>query len=150
MPVIEETVFIRRAPAEVFNFMADPANFAVWDSSVVEAAQENDGPPGIGSRTRGTSKVLGRHIHWVTEGTEFDPPNRILNTGVEGPLKFTVGATFEPVDGGTQLTYRLEAESGLGGVFGKMADSIIQRAQARTVRANLETLAELLENHPQT
>ncbi|MHA7292186.1 hypothetical protein ACX80V_21510 [Arthrobacter sp. MDT3-24] len=60
-----------------------------------------------------------------------------------------MGASREPVDGGTHLTYRLEAESGLGGVFGKMADSVIQRARARTVRANLETLAELLENHSQ-
>ncbi|MHA7292187.1 SRPBCC family protein [Arthrobacter sp. MDT3-24] len=86
MPVIEETVFIRRSPAEVFDFMADPANFAVWDSSVIEAEQEGDGLPGIGSRTRGTSKILGRRIQWATEGTEFDPPRRIVNTGVEGPL----------------------------------------------------------------
>lgn len=55
-------------------------------------------------------------------------------------MKFTVGASLEPVDGGTQLTYGLEAESGLGVVFGKMDDSIIQRTQAPTAQANPETL----------
>jgi len=52
------------------------------------------------------------------------------------------------VDGGTQYTYRAEAESGLGGIFGRLGDPIVQRAQARTIRANLETLAEMLTAEP--
>ena len=36
----------------------------------------------------------------------------------------------------------------LGDIFGKLADPIVERAQGRTVRANLETLADLLAEHP--
>jgi hypothetical protein len=33
-------------------------------------------------------------------------------------------------------------------VFGKLADPFVQKAHTRTVRANLETLADLLAEHP--
>ena len=62
-------------------------------------------------------------------------------------MKFTVTSTFEPAEGGTRFTYRIDAESGLGGVFGKLADPLIEKAQGRTVRANLETLSEVLSEH---
>ena len=39
---------------------------------------------------------------------------------------------------------KVEAESGLGGIFGKLSDPIVENAQRRTVRSNLGTLAELL------
>lgn len=150
MPVIEESVEIRREPAEVFDFLIVAENIPVWDSSVVEAKQESEGPPGVGIRVRGTSKVLGRRIKWVTEGTKFDPPSVMGNTTVEGPFKATTTISLRPIDGGTRLEYRLDAESGLGGVFGKLAEAFIVRAHGRTMRANLETLAELLEHHPPT
>jgi hypothetical protein len=38
-----------------------------------------------------------------------------------------------------------EAESGLGGAFGKAIEPIVQRAQTRVVLANLDKLVILLE-----
>ncbi|WP_247042138.1 SRPBCC family protein [Arthrobacter rhizosphaerae] len=148
MPVIEESVVLHREPDIVFDYIANPTNLPVWDSSVVDAEQISDGPPRLGTRARGTSKIMGRRFHWTTEATEFDPPHRVVNTAVEGPMKFAVALILEPVDGGTKLTYHVDAESGLGGVFGKLADPLIERAQGRTIRANLESLAELLADHP--
>lgn len=148
MPTIEESVFIARPPQEVFDFVSTPANNTVWDSSIVASEQQGDGPVQTGTRTRGASKILGRHFEWTTEVSELEPPNRLTLRSVEGKMTFVVTSSFEPVDGGTRFTYRIDAESGLGGVFGKMADPLIQRAQARTVRANLESLAELLVEHP--
>ncbi|SDS61120.1 SRPBCC family protein [Microterricola viridarii] len=148
MPTIEESVIIARPPQEVFDFVSTPANTAVWDSSVVASEQQGDGPFAEGTRTRGTSKIMGRRFDWTVEATEYDPPNRVTNTSVEGPMSFVVTSSVEAVDGGSRYTYRIDAASGLGGVFGRMADPFIQRAQARTVRANLETLAELLAEHP--
>lgn len=148
MPVVEESVFIARSPQEVFDFITDPAKIPVWDASVVAAEQVGTGPIGPGTRTRGTSKIMGRHFDWVTEATQFEPPTRSVLKSVEGPLTFTVTSVLEPAEGGTRLTYRIDADAGLGGVFGRLADPFIEKAQARTVRANLETLAELLAEHP--
>jgi len=150
MPVIEESVFIARPPQDVFDFIVDPENLPVWDVSIVKAEQVGTGPVGLGTRNHGTSKILGRHFDWTTETTDFDPPRRIINTSVEGRITFTATNVLEAAPGGTKFTYRIDAESGLGGVFGRLADPFIEKAQARTVRANLETLAELLVDAPGT
>ena len=150
MPVVEESVFIARPPQEVFDFITDPAKFPVWDSSVVAAEQLGSGPVGLGTRTRGTNRIIGMQFDWITEQTVFEPPTRSVLTSVEGPLTFTVTSTLEPAEGGTTLTYRIDADPGLGGVFGRLADPFIEKAQTRTVRANLDTLAELLTQRPVT
>jgi carbon monoxide dehydrogenase subunit G len=144
MPVIEESVFIARPPQDVFDFINDPNNIPVWDASVVKAEQVGSGPVGVGTRTRGTSKIMGIHFDWTTEQAEFDPPTRAVVNSIEGRMSFTVTDMLEPVEGGTNFTYRVDAAAGLGGIFGRLADPFIERAQARTVRANLATLAELL------
>lgn len=92
---------------------------------------------------------MGRRFDWTVEVVEFDPPRRMVSRSVEGKLNFTVRFTLEPAGGGTRVTQRIDADSGLGGIFGKIADPLVERAQGRTVRANLETLAEWLVEHPQ-
>ncbi|WP_181762593.1 MULTISPECIES: SRPBCC family protein [unclassified Pseudarthrobacter] len=149
MPVVEESVVIARPPQEVFDFLSRFENIAVYDSSVTSSGQVGEGPVGLGSRGRGTSKVMGQQFDWVVEVIEFDPPRRMVSRSVEGKLDFTVTFELEPADGGTRVTQRIDAASGLGGVFGKLADALVARAQGRTVRANLETLAEWLAEHPQ-
>ena len=149
VPVVEESVVIARPPQEVFEFLSRFENIAVYDSSVTSSGQVGDGPVGMGSRGRGTSKIMGQQFDWVVEVVEFDPPRRMVSRSVEGKLDFTVTFELEPADGGTRVTQRIDAASGLGGVFGKLADALVERAQGRTVRANLETLAEWLAEHPQ-
>lgn len=149
MAVIEESVFIARPRQEVFDFLTRAENIPVWDSSVVEAEQIGDGPVALGTRSRGTSKIMGRRFNWVTESTHFDPPKKSVIRSVEGDLDFTISNTLEPQGDGTRLTYRIDAATGLGGVFGKLADTFVEKAHTRTVRANLETLADLLAEHPE-
>jgi carbon monoxide dehydrogenase subunit G len=149
VPVVEESVVIARPPQEVFDFLSKFENIAVYDSSVTSSGQVGDGPVGLGSRGRGTSKIMGRQFDWTVEVTEFDPPRRMVSRSVEGKLDFTVTLMLEPAADGTRLTQRIDAASGLGGVFGKLADALVERAQGRTVRANLETLAEWMAEHPQ-
>jgi carbon monoxide dehydrogenase subunit G len=148
MPVVEENVVVARPAEEVFDFVIRPENLPVWDSSILRAEQEGVDPYGMGTRTRGTSKIMGRNFDWVSEVTEFDRPRRVVNRSVEGSVDFTITESVEPEGDGCRLTYRIDAASGLGGVFGRLADGFVTRSQARTVRANLETLADLLAKQP--
>ncbi|MCU1434820.1 MAG: hypothetical protein JWR71_1545 [Pseudarthrobacter sp.] len=149
MAVIEESVLISRPPQEVFDFLTKTSNIPVWDSSVIQAEQLGDGPVHVGTRFKGTSKIMGRRFDWVTENIQFEPPSKTVIRSVEGPMTFTISYSLEPQGAdGTRLTYSIDAASGLGGVFGKLADSFVQKAHSRTVRANLETLADLLAEHP--
>ena len=149
MPVFEDSVFIACPLQEVFDFMVESENLAAWDSSVVKAEKVGTGPVGLGTRTRGTSKIMGKQLDWATEATEFEPPTRITYNSVAGQIHFVVTNVLEPVEGGTRLTYRVDTGSGLGGVFGRLAEPFIEIAQAKTLRANLETLAGLLLKSPQ-
>ncbi len=145
MPVVEESVVIARPPHEVFAFIVQADNLPIWDSMTIEAEQVTKGEPGLGTRTRGVSKLLGKRLDWTSEVTAFEPDAMATYSTVGGRLSFSATSKLEPVEEGTRLTYRVEAESGLAGVFGKMSDPLVTNALARTVRANLGSLAELLE-----
>jgi uncharacterized membrane protein len=145
MPVIDETVVIIRPPGEVFDFLMLAQNLPRWDSSMLECAQVGDGPVTVGTRYRGASKILGRRIEWTTEVVELVPGVRAASRSVEGPLTFTVSYEVSASRVGTTLRYRLAAESGLDGAFGRAMEPIVERAQTKVVRANLSTLAGLLE-----
>ena len=146
MPVIEESVTIDRPVADVFSFISDAANAAVFDGSVLHAEQEGAGPIGVGTRWRGATKVLGRSFDWVAEYTECEPDQVVALKAVESKVPFAIRTEFAPQGDGTRLTYRLEADSGLGGFFGKIAEPLVVKAQTRTVRANLANLKELMES----
>ena len=147
MPVIDETVVIARPPGEVFDFLMLAENLPRWDSSMLECAQIGDGAVTVGTRYRGASKILGRRIEWVTEVVELVPGVRAASRSVAGPLRFTVSYEVSAVPAGTTLRYRLAADSGLDGAFGRAMEPIVQRAQTKVVRANLGTLASLLEQN---
>ena len=145
MPVIDETVVIARPPAEVFDFLMLAENLPRWDSSMLECVQVGSGAVTVGTRYHGASTVLGRRIEWTTEVVELVPGVRAVSRSVEGPLNFTVSYEVSASPSGTTLRYRLAAESGLGGTFGRALEPIVQRAQTKVVRANLGKLASLLE-----
>src|SRR5688500_5423475 len=84
MPVVEESVFINRPPGEVFQFLIKTENIPIWDSSVIRAEQLDDGLVGPGTRSKGTSKILGRQFDWVTENVHFDPPKQTVIRSVDG------------------------------------------------------------------
>ena len=145
MPVIDETVVIARPPGEVFDFLTQAENLPRWDSSMLECAQVGVGAVAVGTRYRGASKILGRRIEWITEVVELVPGVRAVSRSVAGPLTFTVSYEVSASPAGTTLRYRLAAESGLDGAFGRAMEPIVQRAQTKVVQANLGTLARLLE-----
>ena len=63
----------------------------------------------------------------------------------ESPMAFTYSWRYEDADGGTKVTLRQDVPS-ISGFFGKLADPIVTRMYARSVRADLENLKEILES----
>jgi uncharacterized membrane protein len=145
MPVIDQSVVIARPASEVFDFLVHAANLPRWDSSMLECVQLDSAPVSVGTRYRGASKILGRRLEWTTEVIDFVPGVRSASQAVEGALYFTVSYEVTAVPEGTRLQYRLSADSGLGGAFGRAMEPIVEKAQTKVVKANLNTLAQLLE-----
>lgn len=144
MPVIEESIVIACPPEPVFDFLSDAEKVTLWDSSVVEAAQIGTEPLTTGTRWHGVNKIMGKQLAWTTEVVDSVRPARLESKSVDGSLTFTVLYELQPHRLGTLLRYRMDAQSGLGGVFGRLGEPLVQSFQGRTVRANLKRLAELL------
>jgi uncharacterized membrane protein len=145
MPVIDQSVVIARPAAEVFEFLVRAENLPRWDSSMLECVQVGSGPVTVGTRYRGASKILGRRIEWTTEVIDFVPDVRSESRTIEGTLKFTVSYELSETPEGTNVCYRLVADSGLDGAFGRAMESIVEKAQTKVVKGNLDTLVVLLE-----
>ena len=145
MPVIDQSVVIARPAAEVFDFLVHAENLPRWDSSMLECVQIGSGPVGVGTRYRGASKILGRRIEWTTEVIDLVAGVRAESKAIEGTLRFTVSYEVSETPDGTSLRYRIVADSGLGGAFGRAMEPIVQKAQTKIVKANLDTLVGLLE-----
>ncbi|WP_433874879.1 SRPBCC family protein [Sinomonas atrocyanea] len=147
MPTIEESIVIAAPPEEVYDYLLDPTHLPEFSGSITRAEPETPGPVQVGSRFRGTTKVLGRNVEWVAELTENDRPRRQAIKSVESKIDFSGTYTLEPEGVGTRVTYRLETAKGLGGMFGSLADALVNKTYARQVRADLATLAEILTEH---
>jgi len=146
MPVVEESIVVQQPAGVVFDFLVDPSNLPVWESSVVETHQIGDGPIVIGTRSEGVNKVRGVRFDWVSEVTELHRPDRVMWSAAAGTDRshFTVAYKVEPLGSGARVTYRVEADPGLGGVFGRFTDPLLAGAQRRTMRSSLENLAAIL------
>lgn len=140
MPVVEESIYIPRPVSEIFDFLVTPGVWERWDSALVGSPQFDERPIRAGTRIAGRSKVLGRGFDWTLEVTTYDPPYRIGSSTIDGDVGFSLDWILEPEGEGTRFTERIDASAGLGGVFGKMADSIVQRAHSHTLKGNLKTL----------
>jgi carbon monoxide dehydrogenase subunit G len=149
MPVVEESVHIARPQQEVFDFLANFGNLSVYDAFVTASGQVGDGPPGLGTRGRGTTRFMGQQFDWTVEFSEFEPPRRMVSRSVEGKRNVTATFTLEPAGGGTRVVERLETGA-MDGLLGKLPKSLVNRLLGRSLRGNLKTLGRVLTEHPHT
>ena len=105
-------------------------------------AQTRAGPVREGDTFTAVIKFLGRRFETPCERTSYEPNRRFTERATAVPSPTSVGPTPSKKCRGTRLTRAVEVEP--GGFF-KLADPLIERALERLVRADLETLKDLLE-----
>lgn len=138
----ETTVTIDRPVQEVFAFVRDPETVPQWQAGVVAVETEQQGPLQAGSKLTEIRRFLGRELRSTLQITALDE-NRTLNLKVlEGPIPFSVNQDFEDQGGSTKVTVVGEGEP--GGLF-KLAEPIVGKAAERQLKADFETLKDLLE-----
>ena len=145
MPTIKENIVIDRSREDVRAFLKQPELEPMWQSNLVEFAQLDEGDPGKGTRHRGVVRVAGRRVEWTSEITEWDPLDFYEFRSVESPFEWRIRYDFEEEGDGTRLLFDQEIAE-VGGFFGKLADTLVTRMYTRDVKANLETLRDLLES----
>ncbi|MEW6220047.1 MAG: SRPBCC family protein [Thermodesulfobacteriota bacterium] len=138
------SIAIRRSCAEVFAFVADPANFPHWQPFVKEAAITSPGPIRTGATYRYTFEAMGQVVETTGVITEYQPCRRYAYRSLTGPFPIEGGFTFaEEEDGFVLVTAFGGADP--GGYF-PMARSIVGLLLGRTLLTTLRSLKELLES----
>jgi len=140
---VEESIEIGRPVEEVFAYVANPENLPEWSGLAIEVKEAPE-PLSEGDTFTAVGKFLGRRFETPYERASYEPNRRYTDRATGGPIpdqEWTY--TFEEASGDTtRLTRAAEGEP--GGFF-KLADPLIERALKRQVRADLETLKDLLE-----
>jgi uncharacterized protein YndB with AHSA1/START domain len=142
MPHAQRTIVIARPPAEVYAFFADAENDTNWRSGVKLIRRE--GPLAVGTRvTQRIAGPGGREIPADVEITALDPDTRVAFRGVAGPVRPEGGYSFAPAEGGTSVTFTLDAE--LTGVKKFLMAKPVQKSMDAEM-ANLDKAKALLES----
>ena len=144
MPVVDDSIVINRPRSEVFSFATDPDNIPLYNSNLIEYEQLTEGPVGQGTQNRGSVKVAGKRIDFVSEVVEFEEGGRLASRSIESQVPFELDVTYEDAGSGTKVSWHQESPT-FGGFFGKLADPLVNRMYAKDVHSNLENLKELLE-----
>jgi uncharacterized membrane protein len=141
MTHIEASVHINRPPEEVFAYMNDVTNDKAWNEGLIDSYA--DGPPKVGAKLTQVRTLLGQKMESVSEITAYEPPTRMAQRSIGGPVKFEGEVRFEPMGGGTHVTFSFEVEG--AGVF-KMAEGMFASQAKKTIEGDLERLKSVLES----
>ncbi|HEX6656353.1 MAG TPA: SRPBCC family protein [Candidatus Limnocylindria bacterium] len=142
MPRAQNSVSIGRPPDAVFAYLLDGENCPQWRSGVLDIKRIS-GDGGVGTRyAQGVRGPMGRRIAADYEITACEPNQRLEFQTVTGPARPHGRYELAADDGGTRLTFSLDAE--LGGFKQLLMGSAVQRTMDAEVRA-LERLKAVLE-----
>jgi hypothetical protein len=143
MGAFENTVTIRRAPDDVFAYLAEFENVPRWNHAIESTTKTSTGPVRVGSAYRQIRSKPKR----IQEGfvvTVFEPGARIAVEGEIGQFHARLDYLLEPVEGGTRLVNGVELEpaSAVSKLLAPLAGSRVKAAVAE----NLDTLRRILES----
>lgn len=139
---MEDSIVINRPLEEVFAYLTDVANWPQWNQAVRNVVQTPPGPMGHGTTLRGVSEVMGRVMQYSGEILEYDPNKKVVQKMRVGPADIQASWLFEPVEGGTRLTMRSEADTSGAS---RIAGSLIDRVVKKQIEENLARLKASLE-----
>ncbi len=137
-----DSIMIDRPVEEVFAYVADVTNDPAWHTDILEARKTTEGPVGSGTvwhtRFKPSMGISEADIEVVSL-----EPNRVLAMrGDVGPMHPTLTYRFEPADGGTKFTRRVQIKvSGWMKIMQPMIAMMLPK-QNKGFLANLKRVIE--------
>jgi carbon monoxide dehydrogenase subunit G len=141
MPNATYSVTINRPASDVFAFVADGEKCSQWRPGVIDIKRVSG--EGVGTTySQGVKGPMGRRVAADYQVTVFEPDRRLEFQTTTGPARPHGRYDFEPVEGGTRLTFSLGAQ--LTGLSRLLMGSAVQKTMDSEVRT-LDNLKRLLE-----
>lgn len=141
MPAAENTVVINRPRPEVFAFVADHENDPRWRPGVADIKRASGEGQGA-IHTQGVKGPMGRRIDADFEVTAYQPDTLLAFRTLAGPVRPEGSYRFEDANGGTRVTFSLNAN--LSGMQ-RLMSPMVSRSMRNEVGA-LDELKRVLES----
>ena len=139
---VEVSFVIDRPIEEVFAFLGDLENNMKWRPGQVESTKTSPGPIGVGTTYRMINNALGLRLEGEAEVTEYEPNRKFTSIGKSGFMPIVAQRIFEPIEGGTRVTFIATAEPR---GFIELAEPLLARRAKAQLRADAANVKRLLE-----
>jgi uncharacterized protein YndB with AHSA1/START domain len=145
MAPITTTTEIARTAEDVFAYVTDPSTMPEWQQGAVSG--QMDAPTTrVGSKCTTIRKIGGREREVNTRITEYDPPRRWADRGIDGPIRAIVAVTVEPLADSSRSRLTIELDFTAHGIGKLLVPLIVRRQAAREMPDNMRRLKQRLEN----
>ena len=141
---IVSTIEVARPAAEAFAYVIDPTTMSEWQQGVVRGHLDTPSTK-VGSRCTTVRTIGGREREVTTEITDFDPPRRWADRGVDGPIRAIVKVSVEELTAGSHSRVTIELDFSGHGIGVLLVPLVVRRQAAREMPDNMRRLRERLE-----
>ena len=141
MARVQNSVHVARPIAEVFAYVADPANSEKWNSTVLESSA-SETPIGVGTTIHSRVRFLGRTSELDATVREFQRPTRFVTESLR-PYRYLLTWTLLPENGGTRVVRAGDID--FRGPLKILSPILIRPIARKTDQASLERMKSLLE-----
>jgi len=137
-------IVIARPRAIVSAYAANPEHTPVWSTHIVSSRWLTKPPLKVGSRLSFIAHILGRHLVYTYEVTDYVPGDYLTMQSSNGPFAMTTTYAWQDTDEG----YTLMTLNNLGapGRFFRMLTPLLLPAMRRINRHDLLRLKAILES----
>jgi len=139
-----EIVFHR--PVEVvFAALTDVTTYPHWQPGLVDYRQTSAGPLAVGSTGIAVRTVMGQRTESTWRVSELVAPTTYTVQGTSSPLTYEIAHMLQPIDGGTRLHVRFQAQP--TGLL-KIAEPVLAGVIQRDFAEGFQQLKARLESEP--
>jgi carbon monoxide dehydrogenase subunit G len=109
MTIVSRTFAVAATPDTVLEYLRDFGNTEQWDPATQRSTRVDAGPIGVGSSWHNVSKIRGvtTELTYTLAAVESD---KLVFLGRNEGATTTDHITVRPVDGGSEVTYRVDLE----------------------------------------
>lgn len=143
MAPITITTEIARPTEEVFAYVTDPSTMPEWQKGCLRGHMDRR-VTRVGSRCTTVRRIGGREREVTTQITEYDPPHRWADRGLDGPVRAIVAVTVEPLGDGSTSRLTIELDFAGHGIGRLLVPLVVRRQAASEMPENMRRLTQRL------
>jgi len=139
---LSETVSIDRAPADVFDFVADLRNFPLWRSNLASSTIVSERSTGVGARCDEEVQVGPRRVRGSCEITASSAGQEFSFRAISPGFVYDGSVSVEPAGDGCRFT--LSGDVSLSG-FMRLLEPVLERRMRAGVRSEVAAIKSHME-----